>query len=188
MKNIKDLHKKAMEFADSAEVGKLKGMSPQAIKENFYQAYLLEKEAALKMSTNQNNPIPRSYLLRSAAALAYRAAAFLEAEKMIALGLSENPPLEVIQQLEELTNLIKKSQSSIAENKAINLKGKLLAADEKEFEIKIQSIDEEEYYSIFVPANILKGIVRKYFAEMVNVQAVSSPSGFIKLEDISLAA
>jgi len=188
MKNSKDLHKKAMEFADAAEVGKLKGMPSKSIKANFYQAYLLEKEAALKMPLNQKNPIPRPYLIRSAAALAYRASAFLEAEKMVALGLSENPPTEVIEQLAEITNLIKKSQSSISENKAINLKGKLLAADENEFEIKIQSMDKEEYYSIFVPANILKGIVRTYFSETVNVQAVSSPSGFIKLEDISLAA
>ena len=163
-------------------------MSTSEVKANFYQAYLLEKEAALKMSISQTSSIPRPYLIRSAAALAYRAAAFLEAEKMIALGLSENPSSEVIQQLNELTSLIQKNQSSRMENKAINLKGKLLAADENEFEIKIKSVENEEFYSIFVPAKILKGIVRQYFAEMVNVQAISSPSGFIMLKNISLAA
>lgn len=188
MKSVKDLHKKAMEFADSAEIGKLKGMSVMTIKDNFYKAYLLEKEAALKMPANQKKPIPRPYLIRSAAALAFKSEAYLEAEKMIALGLSENPPSDVSQQLEEIADLIQKKQSTILKEKAINLKGKFLAANEQEFEIKIQSIDKEEYYSIFVPAKILKGIVRKYFSEMVQIQAISSPNGFIKLKNISLAA
>ncbi|MFK7983225.1 MAG: hypothetical protein AB8G86_24810 [Saprospiraceae bacterium] len=109
MNKIQALHKKAMEFADLAEVGKTKGTSAKKIETFYAQAYQFEKKAALMMSPFANFSIPKPYLIRSAAALAFRAKNYKEAEKMIALGLSENPPNEVVQQLKEITNLIKKA-------------------------------------------------------------------------------
>lgn len=70
----------------------------------------------------------------------------------------------------------------------ILLKGKLLAANEDELEIKVKNTANETTYSIFVSGQRLKGIVRKYFSEMVDIQAISSPNGFITLQKASSAA
>ena len=177
-----------MEFADLAEIGKTKGASAKEIETFYAQAYQFEKKAALMMSPFSNFSIPKPYLIRSAAALAYRAKNYKEAEKMIALGISENPPNEVINQLKEIANLIKKAQPTTSKDTAILLKGKLLAANEDELEIKVKNTANETTYSIFVSGQLLKGIVRKYFSEMVDIQAISSPNGFITLQKISSAA
>lgn len=187
MNNVKQLHKKAMEFADLAEIGKMKGAGMAEIEAYYIQAYELEKKAALLMSEATDFSIPRPYLIRSAAALAFRAKNYKEAEKMIALGLSEQPSSEVVSQLEEIASLIKKAQPTASKSTTLSLKGKLLAANEDELEIKIKNTANETY-SIFVTGQMLKGIVRKYFSEMVDIQAVSSPNGFITLQKISLAA
>jgi len=188
MNNIQQLHKKAMEFADLAEIGKTKGVSAKEIEIFYAQAYQFEKKAALMMSDVANFSIPRPYLIRSAAALAFRAKIYKEAEKMIALGLSESPSIEVINQLKEIANLIKKTQPTSSKNTAILLKGKLLAANETELEIQIKNAANETAYSIFVPGQLLKGIVRKHFSEIVDIQAIASPNGFITLQKISPAA
>ncbi len=188
MNNIQQLHKKSMEFADLAEIGRIKGASPKEVEAFYAQVYQFEKKAALMMSNIATFSIPRPYLIRSAASLAFRAKNYKEAEKMIALGLSENPPIEVNNQLKEIATLIKKNQPTSSKDTAILLKGKLLVANEAELEIQIKNIANETTYSIFVPGQLLKGIVRKYFSEMVDVQAISSPNGFINLQKISPAA
>jgi len=188
MNKIQQLHKKAMEFADLAEIGKTKRASAKEIEAFYAQAYLLEKKAALMMSPTTNFSVPKAYLIRSAAALAFRAKNYKEAEKMIALGLSENPPNEVVQQLKEIADLIKKTQPSTSKEMVLSLKGKLLAANEDELEIQIKNTANETTYSIFVSGQKIKGIVRKYFSEMVDIQAISSPNGFITLQKISPAA
>lgn len=188
MRKVEQLHKKAMEFADMAELARLKGELEETVIGYFEKAFYYEKEAALAMPAKQITPIPRPYLIRSAAALAFRANNYRAAEKMIALGLSENPSIEVTNQLKEIAKLIKKNQPIVSKNTNIELKGKFLAADEDEYEIKIKTSENEQFYSIFVPAKTLKGIVRKYFSEIVNIQAVTTPNGFIALKKISLAA
>ena len=122
MNSIQKLHKKAMEFADLAEIGKTKGASAKEIEIFYAQAYQLEKKAALMMSTVANFSVPRPYLIRSAAALAFRAKNYKEAEKMIALGLSENPSNEVVHQLKEISNLIKKTQPTTSKDTPVKRK------------------------------------------------------------------
>jgi hypothetical protein len=99
---VQEIHIKAIELADSAFILKFKGNIDAAIK-IFYEAFQLEKQAAL-LAKEQNIGEPTiSVLLKSAASLAINANEFNEAEKLICLALYGEPPFEIA---EELRNLL----------------------------------------------------------------------------------
>jgi len=101
MKNVQQLHEKAMDLAEMALVAKLKGESQRA-NQLFRQAYENEAQAA-NLMLDKSAPEPtRSILYRSAASLALDCKKFREAEKLIGAGLAGNPPEEIAEELREL--------------------------------------------------------------------------------------
>ncbi len=99
---VQELHIKAIELADNAFILKFKD-SLDAATIQFGEAFQLEKQAAL-LAKQQNIGEPTiSVLLKSAASLAINATEFNEAEKLICLALSGEPPYEIA---EELRNLL----------------------------------------------------------------------------------
>ncbi len=115
MNPITSLHRDAMEYSVMADVSDMRGRPDEA--EIFYQrAFELEKQATALMPNESEEPLPRHVMLRSTAAMAYKAGKLEEAEKIIADTLAENPPTFVVQELKDISKLIKKAKTNPREN------------------------------------------------------------------------
>ena len=101
------IHDKAMLISQDAFVLAAYGKGEQAIP-LYEQAFELEQEVALSLLDREDAEPMRSILFRSAAVLAKNCHRYRDSEKMIALGLSGNPPEYVAEQLREIYDDIRK--------------------------------------------------------------------------------
>ncbi|WP_414545241.1 hypothetical protein [Nostoc sp. CCY0012] len=101
MNQIQNLHKQAMDFAEMAQVAKLKGDSVLALQLSR-QAFEKERLAAELIVNNLVAEPTRSVLHRSAATLAIDCGEIAAAERLIAVALSGNPPQEIAEELKDL--------------------------------------------------------------------------------------
>jgi hypothetical protein len=106
MSQIQQLHQQAMDFAEMAEVAKLRGDLINS-QELFRQAFAKETEAASLLVNNVEVEPARSILHRSAASLAIDCGEINTAERLIAIALSGNPPQEIADELKDLFVKIK---------------------------------------------------------------------------------
>ena len=111
---IRELHEQAMALMDAALLHRQREEHDEALS-LFRQAFETEKQAAADAVRQQVIEPTRSVLLRSAACLALDCSRWREAEKLVALGLSGEPPEPIA---EELRDLMKE----IIEKRAINVK------------------------------------------------------------------
>ncbi|MBF0320506.1 MAG: hypothetical protein HQL01_11960 [Nitrospirae bacterium] len=100
MNEVLTWHRKAMDYAEEAFYHKLKG-DPAKVKEFFLLAYELELKAAESYKDSTLEPT-RSVLYRSAATLAYDCDKLREAERLVAIALSGEPPDEIAEELRDL--------------------------------------------------------------------------------------
>jgi hypothetical protein len=105
MSNIKQDHELAMEYADQADAAKLRGEVEQATS-LFRQSLEYERRAATAIATDLNAEPTRSVLHRSAASLALLCGESREAERLICVALSGNPPTEIAEELRDLLETI----------------------------------------------------------------------------------
>jgi len=120
--DIRELHNKAMELAALADMQKAQGNKDDAMS-LFEESYSYEYQAAMSAyHTNVGEPSV-SVLLRSAASLAMSCKKLREAEKLIALALSGEPPFEIA---EELRNLLE----NVNFYRHLEVKGTELSDDE----------------------------------------------------------
>jgi hypothetical protein len=98
---INALHNKAMELAGRAFHADLHG-EYAAAESLFREAFDAERQAALLLVDDTSAEPTRSVLLRSAATLAVDCHEYREAERLVALGLSGNPPTEIGDELRDL--------------------------------------------------------------------------------------
>jgi len=111
---INHLHDGAMERMDDALIAQRRG-DDQAARAAFRQAFHLERAAAELFLTLPDPPEPsRSVLLRSAASLPRDAGERGEALRLIQLGLSGEPPLEIA---DELRTLLSELEDEIADER-----------------------------------------------------------------------
>jgi len=100
MQEVEDLHRKAMEVADLADLARLRGdMDTHGAR--IREAFELERRAANLLAGSDLEP-SRSVLHRSAASLALECREHREAERLIAAGLGGSPPEEVLDELSSL--------------------------------------------------------------------------------------
>lgn len=100
--NIRKLHNEAMYKAELGDIQKHQGNLNEAL--NLYAfAYELEKNAATDALENKIGEPTISILLKSAASLAMRCELNRDAEKLIGLALSGEPPKDIA---EELRNML----------------------------------------------------------------------------------
>jgi hypothetical protein len=102
MNTIQVLHQKAMEFAEQAEVAKLRGASRARVQELLREAFEQECQAADQVATLLDAEPTRSVLHRSAAALAIDCGEVQMAERLITTALAGNPPTEIAIELKDL--------------------------------------------------------------------------------------
>lgn len=106
MNRIRATHELAMDINVLAEMSKAQGLDKDA--EEFYKrAYQLEKKAAQMSAFETEDAIPHFILMRSAAALAFKARLFKESETLIEKCLNENPPIWIRQELNDILNEMK---------------------------------------------------------------------------------
>jgi hypothetical protein len=101
MKEITQLHDKAMDLADQAFLAKRRGDVPQS-RDLYTQALALELKAADLLRDQSSAEPSRSVLYRSAASLAIDVEDFRLAEKLIATALAGEPPPEIEAELHDL--------------------------------------------------------------------------------------
>ena len=103
---IEELHQKAMNLADKAFYAQKEENLNQA-QEAYLAAFEYEKAAAMLLLNEYDNEPNRSVLFRSAAALLLnlpfpKEQYYREAERMVAYGLSGNPPIEIASELRDI--------------------------------------------------------------------------------------
>jgi len=111
MQAIKDLHETAMEFVDFATRAKSRG-DLSSYNHFIEQAFLLEKEATIKMYYHPKCKTKtwRYILLRSAGWLAFQAGKKEDAAYLVQLGLNAQPPNHVKEGFYELRNELQTSK------------------------------------------------------------------------------
>jgi hypothetical protein len=101
MSSVADDHDRAMEMADRALEARRQGDEEQA-RAYFREAFTFERRAAESVARDLTAEPTRSVLHRSAAALAAQCGEAREAERLIAIALSGNPPEEIADELRDL--------------------------------------------------------------------------------------
>jgi len=101
MSSVANDHDRAMELADRALEARRRGDEAQA-RSHFREAFAFERRAAEAIASDLAAEPTRSVLHRSAAALAVQCGEAREAERLIAIALSGNPPEEIAQELRDL--------------------------------------------------------------------------------------
>ncbi|NDW11169.1 hypothetical protein D0T56_16110 [Dysgonomonas sp. 520] len=101
MMTITDLHNKAMDIADVADIKRNEGCKDEAVS-LYKEAFDLEAQAANLAHQNNIGEPSVSILLRSAASLALSCNLYRESEKLISLALSGEPPFEIAEELRDL--------------------------------------------------------------------------------------
>ena len=124
--NTEEIHNKAMFLSQEAFLCIVHGREDEAIP-LYEQAFELEREAALNLLNREDLEPIRSILFRSAAALAKDCHRYKDAEKMIAYGLAANPPEDVVEELREISDSIRKFLPPKKTHKAPKLKAVLSA-------------------------------------------------------------
>jgi hypothetical protein len=109
MSQIQVLHQQAMDLAEAAAVARLRNAPEQAV-QLTRQAFEQEFQAAALIASKLDAEPTRSVLHRSAASLAIECGELRTAERLIAIALSGNPPLEIAEELKDLFIQINLSQ------------------------------------------------------------------------------
>jgi hypothetical protein len=101
MSQFKDLHHEAMRLVDDAEATRRLGKTKVAGK-RLREAFERERQAADLVAGDLSLETTRSVLHRSAASLALECGALREAERLVAVALSGEPPGDIAEELRDL--------------------------------------------------------------------------------------
>jgi hypothetical protein len=101
MNGVEDLHHQAMQLADEADRLHRQG-DEAAARQLRQQAFEKERLAAEQTAADVSLEPTRSVLHRSAASLALECGDYREAERLIAVALSGEPPDEIAEELRDL--------------------------------------------------------------------------------------
>lgn len=187
----KILHDSATQYFDMAKIAKIKSGDIKTHDEYLNRAYFLEKEAALKMESNDENNYWQYMLIRSAAWLAFKCKKYEDALNLAKWGLHSNPPEYERQKLEELWKELKKHLSKMPKmpDTKTRFYGILSSADIDDGKIKIRKEENgrEEYQIIFVSKDLIQK-VGSYLGIAVEVDTQENEKGVFVLQNIKPAA
>ncbi|MEI8033757.1 MAG: hypothetical protein WCH05_10505 [Chlorobiaceae bacterium] len=127
MKQVRDLHREAMDYAGRAFIAKRAGEADKA-QSLFLHAFKLESDAANLVADDVSNEPTRSVLFRSAATLALDCGDVRAAEQLAARGLVGNPPDDIAEELREVLEQTRFDRH-------LQLRGVTLDQDEFQFTI-----------------------------------------------------
>jgi hypothetical protein len=190
MKRFKELHHKAMEWAEKADLARIHGETAKA-QSLVHKALELEKEAA-SLCPEDLEPT-RSVLYRSAASLALQCKRIRDAEQLIATALAGNPHEEIANELRELMeqvwferHLAVKGPVPSSNGNSIEVEGMLKFADDRKKQIIRVIADDKTEMKFIVPPGIMSHIVRPFWDRRVVVEGFLM-RGAYHLKDIRAA-
>jgi hypothetical protein len=106
-KPVSDIHRKAMSYTDYAAIARrYNDLEIQG--ELLHRAFELERQAAEMLVDRFDDQLTRSVMYRSAASLAMQCGEYIEAERLIGVGLEGNPPSEIARELRDLRKEVDK--------------------------------------------------------------------------------
>lgn len=120
--DIRELHNEAMHKAELGDMQKHQGNLDEA-RDLYAMAYELEKSVATAALENQLGEPTISILLKSTASLAMRCELYRDAEKLIGLALSGEPPIDIAEELRDMLE-------TVNFRRHLDLKGIVLQEDE----------------------------------------------------------
>ena len=112
LEKAKIVHDEAMLLSQKADMARLVGDENQA-KVLYKQSFSLESEAAMAYLNRFDKEPIRAILYRSAASLALECSMFKEAEQLIKQGLRGNTPLDIANELHDLSRQIPQNQTLV---------------------------------------------------------------------------
>jgi len=119
-REVKRLHRKAMEYADEADILWMERDRDQFLRFTRL-AYEKEVAAADLMEDEKDIEPTRSVLYRSAATLAHRCEMYDEAKQLIYRALSGNPPPDIECELNDLLGDVERAMQSSGHSCCQNL-------------------------------------------------------------------
>lgn len=149
-----ELHQKAMELADIAYSAERKGQTNR-LQELYLEAFEYEKAAAMLLVNNYEMEPTRSVYFRSAASLIYSLpeinfAQFRAAERMVAFGLSGQPPAVIADELRDVLEHLKiKFYTQQQEGKHFEQAGKFTAVNLKTKQFEFLASDNQSIKGSF---------------------------------------
>ena len=189
MKQSEILYNQAVSFAEQGDIAKAKRhIVPIDYKLFYEKAFLLEKEAALLMSSEEKHPLSRGEMLKNATALAYKAGKYEEAQKTATLCRSEALDSYTLIKLGELEKRIVAALATPIHNSSLTVRGLFTSANADDREIRIRDMENQQMYSFIVPANMFKKVVKSYWQDVVSVVGHANVQGVFTLEKISRPA
>lgn len=182
----KILHEKAMELVDEAQLAQMEGNKRMA-QTLLKDAFLLAQKAVEHFISNTEEEILKYNRIRTAAFLAEKCKEWEAVKRLTQLGLSENPPIFIQEQLRTLQQkVIKQEKQQIFDNQ--KLIGKLTSADASKNKITIQNIEQHTLYDLFVSTQDMLDLVKQYWLEIVIVEVNIVENGSMVLQKIKRAA
>lgn len=186
MKQAEILYQQAVLLAEQGDMAKARRhLVPVDYKVFYEKASRLQKEAALLMHPQEQYPLTRGEMLKNAAALAYKADLYEEAQKNIELCRLEKIDGYTALKLDALEGEIQKTLDMSPVDKPLNIQGVITAANADEREIKIRDTENQRVYVLIVPANMFKKLVQSYWQERVSVVGHAGPQGIFTLDTIA---
>ena len=185
MSLVKTLHDSAMEYMDIAEQSKIT-KDTKSYQEYLKKAYILEKEAALRVPIEKEESYWQSMLIRSAGWLAYECGFYLDAYNLSNWGLAGSPSAYEKESLKILNRKVKtkiKTKQN-KENAALHLYGMLASADVEQGQIKLKENKNQQYLLLFASKDLITKTARHLIGEVVEVAASVNEDGMMVLQGI----
>ena len=176
-REVKRLHRKAMEYADEADILLLESNRDQFL--HFTRLALESEAAAADLMVEEDVEPTRSVLHRSAATLALRCEMYDDAKGLIHRGLAGNVPPDIA---EELRDLLRQVEAESATRTSANGGADLIATEETTHKTGVLKIakalevnecviitQNAERWTIEVPEDIMNEVLGAFFNKEVQV-------------------
>lgn len=191
----RDLHQKAMDLYDFGRIYRAKGYSDHYYTSNLALAYMLDREAALKIQTETTDIFWKAAYARSAGWLAYKSEKYLEAKEFAELGLSHRDAIggyETLKLEELLAAANKKIKELKVKTKKIDFStgilGKITSANVEELSLQVRALKGGKTLLVQVEPEKIIWIARLYLGDTVEIALEKDEQGKMILQDIRRAA
>lgn len=183
--NLSYLHDLAMDYADEAQFALKKG-NIKIADLLFEIAYDLEKQFALAFPLDDDDfQLSRSVFLRSAATLALDCKKPKEALELVQRAMNSKPHPAIVEELEDVKNKALEMQQKSPQ--LLNFTAKVVAFDTIMNEIKVQDVQNNNFYIVKFNKEGLSEVIQSYWTDPVNIKG-NLNNGVIALEEIKKAA
>lgn len=194
MNNIaRQYHQVAMDLYDFGKIYKAKGQ-PKYYKGNLELAFLLDKEAAIKVQSESTEVLWKAVYPRSAGWLALQCGKYAEAQQLAELGLSHQTHISDYE-VEKLSELLQKANKKLKENPHKSTKVQspnsilaIASATNIDQYLRIEQFkNNTTQFLKIIPADSLQ-ITRSFLGDMVEIEIKTGEDGELILKNIRKAA